>query len=149
MVETRAAPHRFYSNDTKGQAFPEPVCALLQTVLTLRGLPEYFVESLPEMDFDLGELYSGVIPIDANNASRGLFFVFQPRVGAPVDEITIWLNGGPGKLSTCACGVSLTLAGCSSLEGFLQENGKFQWAWGQFTPTINHYSWVNLTNVLW
>ncbi|OCT54619.1 hypothetical protein CLCR_03136 [Cladophialophora carrionii] len=86
------------------------------------------------MDFDLGELYSGVIPIDANNASRGLFFVFQPCVGTPVDEITIWLNGGPG---------------CSSLEGFLQENGKFQWAWGQFTPTINHYSWVNLTNVLW
>ncbi|ETI22932.1 hypothetical protein G647_04726 [Cladophialophora carrionii CBS 160.54] len=111
-IETRAASHRFYSNDTKG----------------------YFVKSLPEMDFDLGELYSGVIPIDANNASRGLFFVFQPRVGTPVDEITIWLNGGPG---------------CSSLEGFLQENGKFQWAWGQFTPTINHYSWVNLTNVLW
>lgn len=49
------------------------------------------------MDFDLGELYSGVVPIDMNNASRGLFFVFQPRVGEPVDEITIWLNGGPGE----------------------------------------------------
>ncbi|KAJ9618797.1 hypothetical protein H2204_012929 [Knufia peltigerae] len=111
-LEERAAPFRFYKNNTK----------------------KYLVESLPEMDFDLGELYSGVVPIDLNNASRGLFFVFQPRVGEPVDEITIWLNGGPG---------------CSSLEGFLQENGKFQWAWGQFSPTINKYSWVNLTNVLW
>jgi hypothetical protein len=46
--------------------------------------------------FDLGELYSGVIPIDMKNTSRGLFFVYQPRVGDPVDEITIWLNGGPG-----------------------------------------------------
>jgi hypothetical protein len=43
----------------------------------------------------------------------------------------------------------LTPTGCSSLEGFLQENGKFQWAWGQFKPTINQYSWVNLTNMLW
>ncbi|KAJ9612602.1 hypothetical protein H2200_004199 [Cladophialophora chaetospira] len=86
------------------------------------------------MDFDLGELYSGVIPVDMRNASRGLFYVFQPTIGAPVDEITIWLQGGPG---------------CSSLEGFLQENGRFQWAWGQFTPTINQYSWVNLTNMLW
>jgi carboxypeptidase C (cathepsin A) len=39
--------------------------------------------------------------------------------------------------------------GCSSLEGFLQENGRIQWAWGQYSPTINPYSWVNLTNMLW
>ncbi|KAF2002219.1 alpha/beta-hydrolase [Amniculicola lignicola CBS 123094] len=79
-------------------------------------------------------MYSGIIPIDMSNASRALFFIFQPTVGAPVDEITIWLNGGPG---------------CSSLEGFLQENGLFQWSWGEYAPHINPYSWVNLTNVLW
>ena len=39
--------------------------------------------------------------------------------------------------------------GCSSLEGFLQENGLIRWTWGQYAPTINDYSWVNLTNVLW
>ena len=39
--------------------------------------------------------------------------------------------------------------GCSSLEGFLQENGRIQWAWGQYSPGINPYSWVNLTNMLW
>jgi hypothetical protein len=33
-----------------------------------------------------------------DNASRALFFVWQPTVGKPVDEVTIWLNGGPGKL---------------------------------------------------
>ena len=96
---------------------------------------KYFVESLPEIPKDyLTEMYSGLIPIDMSNASRALFFVFQPRVGPPVDEITIWLNGGPG---------------CSSLEGFFQENGLIQWTWGQFDPTINPYSWVNLTNMLW
>ncbi|EXJ80947.1 carboxypeptidase D [Capronia epimyces CBS 606.96] len=66
--------------------------------------------------------------------SRGFFFVFQPRVGEPVKEITIWFNGGPG---------------CSSLEGFFQENGRIQWSWGQYSPQINPYSWVNLTNMLW
>lgn len=40
-------------------------------------------------------------------------------------------------------------SGCSSLEGFFQENGLIQWSWGQYSPQINQYSWVNLTNMLW
>jgi len=92
------------------------------------------VVSLPEVNYDIGEMYSGLMPIDTGDPSRALFFVFQPTVGEPVDEITIWLNGGPG---------------CSSLEGFFQENGLFVWQLGMYEPQINPYSWVNLTNVLW
>ncbi|KAK4938528.1 hypothetical protein LTR10_021060 [Elasticomyces elasticus] len=96
---------------------------------------EYYVESLPDIPQGfMTELYSGVIPLNMSDTTRGLFFVFQPRVGPPVKEITIWFNGGPG---------------CSSLEGFLQENGRIQWSWGQYSPQINPYSWVNLTNMLW
>ncbi|KAB8069999.1 Alpha/Beta hydrolase protein [Aspergillus leporis] len=94
----------------------------------------YLVESLPDVPYDIGEMYSGSVPIDKGNSSRSLFFVFQPTVGKPVDEITIWVNGGPG---------------CSSLEGFFQENGRFVWQPGTFAPVINEYSWVNLTNMLW
>ncbi|KAE8385419.1 hypothetical protein ETB97_011230 [Aspergillus alliaceus] len=94
----------------------------------------YRVKSLPDVPFDIGEMYSGLVPIDKGDDSRALFFVFQPTVGEPVDEITIWLNGGPG---------------CSSLEGFFQENGRFLWQPGTFAPVENPYSWVNLTNVLW
>jgi len=94
----------------------------------------YQVKSLPLVNFDIGEMYSGLIPIDMDDPSRALFFVFQPTDGPPVDEVTIWLNGGPG---------------CSSLEGFFQENGRFIWSWGQYEPTFNPYAWVNLTNVLW
>ena len=50
------------------------------------------------------------------------------------DEILIWLNGGPG---------------CSSLEGFLQENGPFIWQYGTYRPVQNPYTWINLTNVVW
>ncbi|OCK73368.1 putative pheromone processing carboxypeptidase [Lepidopterella palustris CBS 459.81] len=94
----------------------------------------YKVNSLPEVPFDIGEMYSGLVPINQKNKSEALFFVFQPKLGDPVDEITIWLNGGPG---------------CSSLEGFFQENGLFVWVPGTFAPVVNDYSWVNLTNMLW
>ncbi|KAE8373249.1 Alpha/Beta hydrolase protein [Aspergillus bertholletiae] len=94
----------------------------------------YLVESLPDVPFDVGELYSGSVPIDNGNSSRTLFFVFQPTVGEPVDEITIEVNGGPGA---------------SSLEGFFQETGRFVWQPGTYAPVINPYSWVNLTNMLW
>ncbi|KAH9222741.1 carboxypeptidase S3, penicillopeptidase S3, CPD-S3 [Leptodontidium sp. 2 PMI_412] len=95
---------------------------------------KYKVNSLPDVPFDVGEMYAGMIPIDMNDKTRALYFVFQPTIDIPVDDITIWLNGGPG---------------CSSLEGFFQDNGRFIWGWGQYAPTINQYSWVNLTNVLW
>lgn len=92
------------------------------------------MESLPLIDLDIGEFYSGMMPVNESIPNSEMFFVFQPRVGEPVDEITIWFNGGPG---------------CSSLEGFLQENGMFQWAWGMYQAEINPYSWPNLTNMLW
>jgi len=109
------------------------------------------VDALPDIPFDVGEMYAGLMPIDMNNTSRALYFVFQPTVGAPVDEITIWLNGGPGEPNPSSKkeAFSKRPVGCSSLEGFFQENGRFVWGWGQYTPEINPYSWVNLTNVLW
>ncbi|KIX02462.1 uncharacterized protein Z518_08403 [Rhinocladiella mackenziei CBS 650.93] len=110
---TPPSERQYYTNDTK----------------------KYFVESLPDIPQSfMTEMYSGVIPLNMSDDSRGLFFVFQPRVGNPVEEITVWFNGGPG---------------CSSLEGFFQENGLIQWSWGQYSPQINPYSWVNLTNMLW
>lgn len=72
----------------------------------------YRVTSLPSVPFDVGELYSGLVPV-YDDPSRALFFFFAPTTGDPVDEVTIWLNGGPG---------------CSSLEGFFQENVRMRWA---------------------
>lgn len=90
--------------------------------------------NLPEIDWDIGESYSGLIPI-GDKEGRELFFWFVPsRNPVAGDEITIWLNGGPG---------------CSSLMGFLQENGPISWQTGQLAPMPNVYSWTNLTNVVW
>ncbi|KAF2221900.1 carboxypeptidase D [Elsinoe ampelina] len=91
--------------------------------------------AIPDVDFDIGEAYAGLLPIsNAPNASQ-LYFFFQPSANVNAsDEIMIWLNGGPG---------------CSSLEGLLQENGPFQWQYGTFKPVANNYRWSNLTNMVW
>ncbi|OWZ61190.1 hypothetical protein AYX15_06581 [Cryptococcus neoformans] len=95
---------------------------------------EFFVYSLPDVPCEFGETYSGLIPIDHRNQSEALFFVFQPKLGKASNDLTIWLNGGPG---------------CSSLEGWFQENGLWTWKPGTYAPVVNPYSWVNLTNMLW
>jgi carboxypeptidase D len=91
--------------------------------------------AIPDVDFDIGESYAGLLPIsDKANASE-LYFWFVPSANELAgDEILIWLNGGPG---------------CSSLEGFLQENGPFLWQYGTYKPVKNNWSWSNLTNVVW
>jgi carboxypeptidase D len=77
------------------------------------------------------------MPISSSrNETRKLFFWFFPSTtgNAPTDELVIWLNGGPG---------------CSSLEGFLQENGPFLWQYGTFKPVKNDYAWNKVANMLW
>ncbi|MCJ1311098.1 hypothetical protein MMC25_004768 [Agyrium rufum] len=92
--------------------------------------------ALPDIDFDLGESYAGTLPISSNadDYNRLWFWFFPSDNPKASDEITIWLNGGPG---------------CSSLDGLFQENGPFQWQSGTYAPIKNPYSWVNLTNMIW
>ncbi|KEF62364.1 carboxypeptidase D [Exophiala aquamarina CBS 119918] len=91
--------------------------------------------AIPEVDFDIGESYAGLMPISNATDASELYFWFFPSINpAASSEILIWLNGGPG---------------CSSLEGFLQENGPFLWQYGTFKPIQNQWSWTNLTNMVW
>lgn len=107
---------------------------------------------MPDVNFEFGEMYAGTIPLGsspATNASASgpeaatnasseadeMFFIFMPKEGGePVDELTIWLNGGPG---------------CSSMEGFLQEVGPISWLAGTHAPERNMYAWTNVTNMLY
>lgn len=105
----------------------------------LNNMTQQFVvngSALPEVDFDIGESFAGLLPIsDAANETRKLYFWFFPSSNPDAsEEITIWLNGGPG---------------CSSLLGFFTENGPVLWQAGTLAPTQNSYSWVNLTNMLY
>ncbi|KAL1858293.1 hypothetical protein VTK73DRAFT_7858 [Phialemonium thermophilum] len=92
--------------------------------------------NIPDVDFDVGESYAGLLPISADKGEQNqLYFWFFPsRNPAAEKEILIWLNGGPG---------------CSSLEGIIQENGPFLWQYGTYRPVENPWSWHKLTNVIW
>ncbi|KPM41477.1 Serine-type carboxypeptidase F [Neonectria ditissima] len=93
---------------------------------------------IPDVSFDVGESYAGLIPVDATKPSaeqQKMFFWFFPTENpAGKDDVVIWLNGGPG---------------CSSMEGFLQENGPFAWKPGMYKPVANAWSWHKLANVIW
>ncbi|KAJ6473225.1 alpha/beta-hydrolase [Mycena sanguinolenta] len=99
---------------------------------------QFFVDgaTIPEVNFDVGPSWAGLLPISADpNETRKLFFwFFPPGPEGSLDDLIFWTNGGPG---------------CSSLEGFLQENGPFQWGVGTAQPIPNVNSWTNLSSVLW
>lgn len=59
--------------------------------------------SIPDVTFDVGDSYAGLMPVYGENRNEKLFFWFFPTENdAGKDDIVIWLNGGPG---------------CSSMEG--------------------------------
>ncbi|PKK49372.1 hypothetical protein CI102_5999 [Trichoderma harzianum] len=93
---------------------------------------------IPEIDFDVGESYAGLLPISNKTDEKDkMFFWFFPTVNEEHKddkEIVIWLTGGPG---------------CSSLVALLQENGPFSWQPGTLKPKRNPWSWHLLTNVVW
>ncbi|PTB63449.1 serine carboxypeptidase [Trichoderma citrinoviride] len=94
--------------------------------------------TIPDVLFDIGESYAGLLPFSNNtDDKRSLFYWFFPTANPEhqaKEEVTIWLNGGPG---------------CSSLLGLLKENGPFLWQSGTPGPQPNPWSWHLLTNIVY
>jgi carboxypeptidase D len=65
--------------------------------LLIRAPPAFSVDgtAIPEVSFDLGESYAGLLPIDGANDTNQLFYWFFPSENpASENEILIWLTGG-------------------------------------------------------
>ncbi|KAK8024491.1 hypothetical protein PG993_012557 [Apiospora rasikravindrae] len=127
----RSPQHAFTDHHLAPRQSPKPKFANSNTT-------SYAVNGtgIPDVDFDVGESYSGLLSITEDlNAAEKLFFWFFPSTNQAAEkEITIWLNGGPG---------------CSSLEGLIQENGPFLWQYGTYKPVPNPWSWHHLTNIVY
>ncbi|ORY67779.1 Alpha/Beta hydrolase protein [Pseudomassariella vexata] len=89
---------------------------------------------LPDIDFDIGESYAGLLPIGQSNDTELFFWFFPSTDGSVTEEIVIWFTGGPG---------------CSSMSGLFAENGPVTWIAGTFAPVLNPWSWHRLSNVVW
>ncbi|RDA93051.1 hypothetical protein CP533_0702 [Ophiocordyceps camponoti-saundersi (nom. inval.)] len=110
--------------------------------------------AIPEVAFDVGESYAGLLPV-SNSTDSDLFFWFFPSKDPKASnevcsnllcperysisllinrKITIWLNGGPGD---------------SGMLGMLQGNGPFLWQPGSPKPVRNPHSWNLLTNIVY
>lgn len=57
--------------------------------------------AIPDVDFDIGESYAGLLPISsAPNASELYFWFFPTENEEGKDELTIWLNVGSENART-------------------------------------------------
>lgn len=66
--------------------------------------------TVPDVDFDVGESYAGLLPISKDpDEDQHMFFWFFPTVNeehADDKEIVIWLNGGVSGLESTWTGVT-------------------------------------------
>lgn len=97
----------------------------------------YHVNSsaLPLIKTKLQDSWAGQTPISSNqNETRKLFFFYWPssKKGGSNDP-TIWLDGGPG---------------CSSMEGFLEENGPISYEPGSKGIKTGPYAWTTASDMV-
>jgi len=79
-------------------------------------------------------IYSGYLTLN-ENTGKAIYYLFAESQNDPKsDPVVLWLNGGPG---------------CSSVEGFLSENGPFVLEDWSYNITANAYSWNRIANMLY
>lgn len=89
---------------------------------------------LPEMgNFDKYGAFSGFLDI-AETSKKIHYLFFEAQNDSENAPVLIWFNGGPG---------------CSSMLGFMQENGPFRLESGAKKFHESMYSWNRETNLLY
>ena len=92
------------------------------------------VPYLPGMGhFDKYGAFSGYLDI-ADTSKKIHYLFFEAQENSKDAPVLIWFNGGPG---------------CSSMLGFMQENGPFRLESGGTIFHESEYSWNRETNLLY
>ena len=105
--------------------------ALLAAV-ALAAPAEDLMGTLPGADAFDSETYSGYLTV---SDTKELHYVFAKSLDSPeTDPVVVWFNGGPG---------------CSSMLGFMQENGPRVIDDGEAYIKSNPEAWIQRANVMW
>ena len=90
------------------------------------------MKNLPDAPKFPTNTYSGYLTA---TETKSLHYVFAESMASPsTDPLIIWFNGGPG---------------CSSMLGFMQENGPIVINDGENFLDTNPHPWIENANVLW
>ena len=118
--------------------------ALKKAVLSLAALGSLeVVNALPEddrvptldgMNITGYNTFSGYLDLYENSTKKIHYMFVDSQNNNETDPLLIWLNGGPG---------------CSSMLGFLQENGPWVIEDGADSFHENEFSWNTFANVLY
>jgi hypothetical protein len=116
--------------------FPDMVITFLLSLPTIckAAVAADAVDALPGWTDALpSKQYSGYLTVDG---TKHLHYWFVESEGNPSsDPVVLWLNGGPG---------------CSSLDGYLYENGPFHVNDTDTTKLYyNEYNWAKKANMLY
>ncbi|XP_047067637.1 serine carboxypeptidase 1-like [Lolium rigidum] len=121
--------------------FPLLLALVLLLFSVATAAPEnHLVAQLPGFDGAFpSKHYSGYVTVDESNDRRLFYYVVLSERDPATDPVVLWLNGGPG---------------CSSFDGFVYENGPFNFERGS-TPgglpklQLNPYSWSKVSNIIY
>uniref|UniRef100_A0ACD5U979 Uncharacterized protein n=1 Tax=Avena sativa TaxID=4498 RepID=A0ACD5U979_AVESA len=113
---------------------------LLLFAVTIAAPEKHLVTQLPGFHGALpSKHYSGYITVDESNDRRLFYYLVLSERDPASDPVVLWLNGGPG---------------CSSFDGFVYENGPFNFERGS-TPgglprlQLNPYSWSKVSSMMY
>lgn len=94
------------------------------------------ITSLPFFNGTLWPQWSGYATVNASHGRALHYWFVQSQNDPENDPVVLWLNGGPG---------------CSSLDGFLYENGPYSWAGNgdELLLNDNPYAWNKVANMIY
>lgn len=102
----------------------------------LAAIADDLMKTLPGAPVPLNfNLYSGYLKLTNDTDSKQIHYVFAENPTNPKNApVVLWLNGGPG---------------CSSMDGFMYENGPFYFSFNSTTLNVNPYAWNSVANMLY
>jgi serine carboxypeptidase-like clade 1 len=113
---------------------------LLLFAVTIAAPEKHLVTQLPGFHGAFpSKHYSGYITVDESNDRRLFYYLVLSERDPASDPVVLWLNGGPG---------------CSSFDGFVYENGPFNFERGSIPGglpklQLNPYSWSKVSSMMY